>query len=91
MAGELVLENERARAGAPPKIMWRSFFRAAGMFACMLGIELLVIDSATILPLNGRGGSHVFTAPDWAPWTLISAGAVTILHFATLPKALIKD
>lgn len=71
--------------------MWKSFFLASGLFACVLGIELLVIDSATVLPLNGRGGSHVFTAPDWAPWTLISAGAVTILNFATLPKALIKD
>jgi hypothetical protein len=24
------------------------------------------------------------TAPDWAPWTLISLGAVTILHFGNL-------
>lgn len=71
--------------------MWKSFFLASGLFACVVGIELLVIDSATVLPLNGRGGSQVFTAPDWAPWTLISAGAVTILNFATLPKALIKD
>jgi hypothetical protein len=86
-----MMEKERVHAGAPPKTMWKSFFLASGLFACMLGIELLVIDSATILPLNGRGSSHVFTAPDWAPWTLISAGAVTILHFATLPKALIKD
>lgn len=50
-----------------------------------------MIDSATILPLDGRGGPSVFTAPDWAPWTLISAGAVTILHFATLPKTLIRE
>lgn len=57
----------------------------------MLGIELLVIDSATILPLSGRGNTLVLMAPDWAPWTLISAGAVTILHFATLPKSLIKE
>lgn len=71
--------------------MWKSFFLASGLFACILGLELLVIDSATILPVDGRGGPRVFMAPDWAPWTLISAGAVTILHFATLPKAIIKD
>jgi hypothetical protein len=71
--------------------MWKSVFLASGLFACVLGMELLVIDSATILPINGRGGSSVFTAPDWAPWTLISAGAVAILHFTTLPKTLMKD
>lgn len=91
VAGELLTENDRACGARPPKIMWKSFFLASGLFACVLGVELLVIDSATVLPLNGRGGPHVFTAPDWAPWTLISAGAVTILHFATLPKSLIKD
>ena len=73
------------------ELMWKSFFLAAGIFACVLGIELLVIDSATILPLSGRGNALVFMAPDWAPWTLISAGAVTILHFATLPKSLLKE
>ena len=91
VAGELLTENDRACRARPPKIMWKSFFLASGLFACVLGVELLVIDSATVRPLNGRGGPHVFTAPDWAPWTLISAGAVTILHFATLPKSLIKD
>jgi hypothetical protein len=46
-------------------------------------VELLLIDSAVILPLDGRGGPRSFTAPDWAPWTLLSAGAFTIIHFCT--------
>lgn len=71
--------------------MWKSFFLAAGVFSCIVGIELLIVDSAMILPLDGRGGPRLFTAPDWAPWTLISAGAVTVLHFATLPKGLVKE
>ena len=65
--------------------MWKSVFRAAGIFACVAGVELLLIDSAVVLPVDGRGDPAVFTAPDWAPWSLISAGAVTILHFCTLP------
>ncbi|NBW95785.1 MAG: hypothetical protein EBR28_03405 [Planctomycetia bacterium] len=65
--------------------MWKSFFIAAGIFCCVVGLELLVIDSAVILPLDGHGGPRVVTAPDWAPWALISAGAVTLLNFGSLP------
>jgi hypothetical protein len=35
--------------------------------------------------MDGRGDPAVFAAPDWAPRSLISAGAVTILHFCALP------
>ena len=65
--------------------MWKSVFLAAGIFACVAGVELLLIDSAVVLPVDGRGDPAVFSAPDWAPWSLISAGAVTILHFCALP------
>lgn len=65
--------------------MWKSLSIAAGIFACILGVELLLIDSAVIRPLQGGGGPQTVTAPDWAPWTLLSVGAVTILHFVTLP------
>ena len=71
--------------------MWKSFFLAAGIFACMVGVELLVIDSAMLLPVDGRGGPQVFTAPDWAPWSLISGGAVTILNFLSLPTKAMKQ
>ena len=66
--------------------MWKSVFLASGIFATLLGIEMLLIDSATIVPLDGRGAPRHFAAPDWAPWTLLSAGAVTILHFCTAAK-----
>lgn len=64
--------------------MWKSFFLAAGIFACIVGLELLVIDSVVINA--GKDAPRTLIAPDWAPWGLISAGAVTILHFCTLPK-----
>jgi len=65
--------------------MWKSVFLAAGICACVAGVELLLIDSAVVLPVDGRGEPQVFTAPDWAPWSLISAGAMTILHVCGLP------
>jgi len=63
--------------------MWKSFCLASGIFACIVGVEMLLIDSAVIRSLDGQGGPRNFSAPDWAPWTLLSAGAVTILHFCT--------
>jgi hypothetical protein len=66
--------------------MWKSVFLASGIFATVVGIEMLLIDSAVILPIDGRGTPRQFTAPDWAPWTLLSAGAVTILHLCTSAK-----
>ena len=65
--------------------MWKSVALAAGLFSCLVGVELLLIDSAVILPVQGTGGPRTFTAPDWAPWTLLSVGAVTVMHFITLP------
>ena len=63
--------------------MMKSVVLAFGVFACVVGAELLLIDSATVRPLDGAGQPRTVTAPDWAPWALISAGAVTILHLCT--------
>ena len=63
--------------------MWKSFCLASGLFACLLGVELLLIDSAMIKTIDGAGPAKTFTAPDWAPWALVSMGAITILHFGT--------
>ena len=68
--------------------MWKSLCLAAGIFACVLGVELLLIDSAVVLPLDGAGGPQTFTAPDWAPWTLLSVGAMTVWHFVSLPRSI---
>lgn len=68
--------------------MRKSFCLAAGIFACVVGIEMLLIDSAVIRSLDGTGSPQTFTAPDWAPWTLLSVGAVTVLHYASLPRVL---
>jgi len=66
--------------------MLKSLCLATGIFACIVGVEMLLIDSAVILPPGGHGGPRTFTAPDWAPWTLLSVGVMTVLHFVSLPR-----
>jgi hypothetical protein len=62
--------------------MWRSFFVALGAFALLLGLQCLFIDQAKW----SSGGEVV--PPDWAPWSLMSTGAVVMLYSYTLPKKL---
>lgn len=76
--------------------MWRAFFLAIGAFTCILGAECLLIDKAVLHarhePAPGftnafnAGRRREFVPPDWAPWSLLSAGAVTMLYSFTLPK-----
>ena len=71
-------------------VMWKSMFLAVGIFAAVVGIELLFVDSAVIVPLAG-GSGQLISAPEWAPWLLISVGAITILNLCTLPRGLIRE
>lgn len=64
--------------------MTKSVLLAAGIFACILGVEMLLVDSAVVVPIDGSGPARTMTAPDWAPWTLLSIGAGTILNFGNL-------
>lgn len=75
--------------------MMRSFFLALGIYAFLLGLECLVIDKAVLQPSREATASalaqHVapsyreLTPAEWAPWSLLSAGAVVILYSFTLP------
>jgi hypothetical protein len=74
--------------------MWRSLFLALGISAVILGVECLAIDKATLAkrdqPAPGQPPavqkSRDIVPPDWAPWSLLSTGAVTMLYSFTLPK-----
>ena len=82
--------------------MWRAFFLAIGISMCILGGECLVVDSfvmagqpppqeATPATLFGAapmapGGVRDYQPPEWAPWSLLSAGAVIILYSLTVNK-----
>ena len=76
--------------------MLRSFFLALGISSLLLGVECLVIEKAE---LHGEGSGtlagfarqaapayHEVEPPEWAPWSLMSVGAVVILYTITIPK-----
>jgi hypothetical protein len=79
--------------------MWRAFFLALGVFACILGGQCLVVESfvmasdappeapATLFGAPPPGAvSQPYQPPEWAPWTLLSTGAVVILYSLTLNR-----
>jgi hypothetical protein len=75
--------------------MWRAFFMAIGVFAGFVGGECLIVDRfimagevkqppAQIFPMPPK--KREISPPDWAPWTFLSVGAISILYSLTLPK-----
>jgi hypothetical protein len=72
-------------------------FIAIGVTACILGVECLMIDKAILVDRGGAApivngaaaapaAKRELVPPDWAPWSLLSAGAVVMLYSFTLPK-----
>ncbi|HVC95755.1 MAG TPA: hypothetical protein VND64_18830 [Pirellulales bacterium] len=79
--------------------MWRALFLALGVYCCLLGAECLVIDKAVLSGARGGGlmgalnpvaAKRELVPSDWAPWSLLSAGVVTILYSFSVPKRLVK-
>ncbi len=77
--------------------MWRALFLALGIYCCLLGAECLVIEKATLAGSKDQQGvlgigarKREVIPSDWAPWSLLSAGTVTILYSFTLPQRLHK-
>lgn len=79
--------------------MWRAFFLAIGAMLIIVGIETLLIDSATIYaasdssatefvdPSGSPAGKTKVVKPDeWLPWTSLSIGAIVVLYAFTLPQ-----
>lgn len=74
--------------------MWRSFFTAVGICLVILGVEALVVDRVTLNSTEKTANQGLFATskakevipPDWAPWSFLSSGAITILYSATLRK-----
>ena len=74
--------------------MWRSFFLGFGVYITLLGVEALAVDKAVLKPeMVGQDKfikSQEVVPPDWAPWTLMGAGAVTVLYSFTIPQRVTK-
>jgi hypothetical protein len=75
--------------------MLRAFFLAVGIYALILGLECLVVDKAVLQPSREATASALaqqvapsvreITPAEWAPWSLISGGAVVMLYSFTIP------
>lgn len=76
--------------------MWRAFFLSLGITSFILGVECLVIDKAVMAASEEPGASGLLQRvtpsyrevepPEWAPWSLMSGGAVVMLYSFTIPK-----
>lgn len=79
--------------------MWRSIFLAIGVMLIIIGVETMLIDSATIY--TGKRSSAVdlvdpTAAPaqstrvikpgEWVPWASLSVGAVVVIYAFALPR-----
>lgn len=76
--------------------MWRAFFLAVGISSCILGAECLVVQKAAFSRSAAASEPawhefpqpqprrQEFEPPEWAPWSLITAGAVIVLYSVTL-------
>jgi hypothetical protein len=73
--------------------MWRSFFLAVGVYVCLLGVEALAVERAVLKPELANTkmvGQSEIVPPDWAPWSLLAAGAVVSLYSFTIPMRVQK-
>ena len=80
--------------------MWRAMFLAIGFFVMLLGVECLGVERMTLKihddppPSGGdystatpsRAPPKQIVPPPWAPWSLLSSGAVVCLYSFTIPR-----
>jgi len=79
--------------------MWRAFFLAIGFFLVILGVECLGVERvqlrihdkplAPVSPFDTEpteGAPKQIVPPPWAPWSLLSSGAVMCLYSFTIPR-----
>lgn len=81
--------------------MWRAFFLALGIYACIFGAECMFVESYVMAsqpaaasqptPLFQATSGPVATSkewkpPEWVPWSLLSTGAIVILYSLTLNR-----
>jgi hypothetical protein len=78
--------------------MWRAAFLALGITLCILGGECLVVEKAVLAQTSESAqppssflapatpAAREIKPPEWAPWSLLSGGAVILLYSYTLPR-----
>ena len=68
--------------------MWRAFFLGVGAYVALLGVESLAVEKAVMKPEMVGPDKLIkrqeIVPPGWAPWSLMGAGAVTVLYSITI-------
>jgi hypothetical protein len=82
--------------------MWRALFCAIGIVLVILGVECLLIDTATFAagvvddPIPAASSfysvptasaSRVFRPAEWMPWSFLAVGTVVLLYAMTLRRS----
>ena len=84
--------------------MWRAFFLSAGIFLIALGAQCLGVQKFVLKarepvvqqaeqflfgpPQAQVGPKRELVPPPWAPWSLMSTGAVVCLYSFSIPARL---
>lgn len=79
--------------------MWRSLFLAVGTMMIIIGLEAMLIDSATVYAAAESSATNfldpsaapamntkVIRPGEWTPWVILSIGAIVVLYAITLPQ-----
>jgi len=78
--------------------MWRSLFLAVGVYLMLLGFQCLGVEKFVLnvreppkqaAPAEGKpkpGPQKTVVPPPWAPWSLMSTGAVVCLYSFSIPS-----
>ena len=82
--------------------MWRAMFLAVGLYTMILGAECLAVEQVKLKLHEDSppapqyfldsetspkvGPQRVLIPPRWAPWSLMSVGAVVCLYSFTIPR-----
>jgi hypothetical protein len=70
--------------------MWKTVFLAIGLYVCLLGLECMALDKVVLVSRSElstrRDRPREISPAEWAPWSLLSVGAVTMLYSFTIPN-----
>jgi hypothetical protein len=73
--------------------MWRAVFLAIGISLAILGAECFVVEKAVMTrksdaepALGMPDKTIVLQPPEWAPWSLLSAGVLIVLYSFTFRR-----
>lgn len=83
--------------------MWRALFLAVGIMAIIVGVESMLIESATVYSAGETKANEfldpgatparatkVLTPGEFFPWALLSTGAIIVLYAFTLPRRFLQ-